>query len=222
MSLPGRPTPLRGTTRSQQHGTGHRDERTRLVSSLPERRSRRWEATHRRILEAALELFQEHGFDVVGIGQIAAAAGVSVPTFYAHYPSKEHVIMRLPSPEETASLLADQPAELPLGQRIRRSAVQMMAGIDGEAEAELAARWQVIASTPALRHRAAEFERATAAMVLESLARTSGQPIGPTDTVIAGAYLSAYTAGLLLWADSRGERALVACVEAAFDALEAA
>ncbi|WP_167759221.1 TetR/AcrR family transcriptional regulator [Blastococcus sp. TF02A-35] len=183
-------------------------------------RSARWESTHRRIFAAALRLFQEHGFDAVGVSQIAAEAGVSVPTFYAHYPSKEHVVMRMATPAQTAAVLAAQPAELPLGQRIRRAALATVGGGLGEDEEDFTARWQVIASTPALRHRAAEFERATAAMVLEHLSATTGRPIGPTDTVVAGAYLSAYTAGLLAWADCRGERPIVACVEEAFDALE--
>lgn len=190
------------------------------MTDRPEGRSARWENTHQRIFDAAIRLFQQHGFEPVGVGQIAAEAGVSVPTFYAHYPSKEHVVMRLATPEQTAALLATQPADMPLGRRIRLSAVATVAGGLGEHEESFTARWQVIASTPALRHRAAEFERATAAMVLEHLSATTGRPIGPTDTVVAGAYLSAYTAGLLAWADSRGERKIVECIEEAFDALE--
>jgi AcrR family transcriptional regulator len=185
-------------------------------------RSPRWEDTHHRIGRTAVQLFQEHGFDAVSIGQIAAAAGVSVPTFYAHYPSKEHVVLQLPTPEQTAALLAAQPRELPLGQRIRGMCVQVVSEVMGtEHEAELASRWQVIAATPALRHRAAEFERMTAALVLDELARATGEPVGHTDAVVAGAYLSAYTVGVLVWADSGGERKLLECVEEAFDALGA-
>ena len=190
------------------------------MTEASEGRTRRWEITHRRIFEAALALFQEHGFDGVGIAQIAAAAGVSVPTFYAHYPSKEHVIMRLPTPEETAALMAAQPADLPLGQRIRRGVVDMVNQLAEQELDEVAARWQVIAATPALRHRAAEFERTTAAMVLDDLATTGRRTTGPTDAVVAGAYLSAYTVGLLVWADSGCERKLVECLDEAFDALE--
>src|SRR4051794_25595701 len=62
-------------------------------------RSRRWEATHQKIYDAAMRLFQDHGFEQVSVAQIAAEAGVSVPTFYAHYPSKEHVVMQLPTAE---------------------------------------------------------------------------------------------------------------------------
>lgn len=57
-------------------------------------------------------------------------------------------------------------------------------------------------------------------MVLDHLATTRRRTTGPTDAVVAGAYLSAYTVGLLVWADSGCERKLVECVEEAFDALE--
>ena len=57
----------------------------------------------------------------MSVGQIAAGAGVSVPTFYAHYQSKEHLVMQLPTAEELTALLATQPADLPVGERIRRA-----------------------------------------------------------------------------------------------------
>ena len=60
-------------------------------------RSRRWDATHQRIYDVALDLFREHGFEQVNVAQIAKGAEVSVPTFYAHFPSKEHLIMQVPS-----------------------------------------------------------------------------------------------------------------------------
>src|SRR4051812_21651387 len=84
------------------------------VSNSQDWRARRWDDTHRRIYDTALRLFQEHGFEQVSVGQIAAGAGVSVPTFYAHFPSKEHIVMQLPSATEFAALLADEPPELPL------------------------------------------------------------------------------------------------------------
>ncbi|MBN1094435.1 TetR/AcrR family transcriptional regulator [Blastococcus sp. TML/M2B] len=80
-------------------------------------RVRRWAATHRRIFTAALALFEDFGFEQVSVGQIATAASVSVPTFYAHYPSKEHLIMALPTAEQVEALLASQPGELSVGAR---------------------------------------------------------------------------------------------------------
>lgn len=191
-------------------------------ADTPPGRSARWEETHHRIAAVAVRLFQEKGFDAVGIAQIAAAAGVSAQTFYAHYAGKEHVVLQLPTPEQTAALLAAQPHEVPLGRRIRGMCVQAVNAVAGtEYEDVLAARWQVVASTPVLRHRAGEFERATAALILQKLAEATGRPVGPTDEVVAAAYLSAYTVGLLLWADSAGQRTLLECVEEAFDALDA-
>src|ERR1700710_3081582 len=89
---------------------------------MPEARSPRWERTHRRIYDVALELFQRDGFDNVTVAQIAKGANVSVPTFYAHYTSREHIVMQLPTAEEMTALLATQPSSLPIGERIRRMA----------------------------------------------------------------------------------------------------
>jgi AcrR family transcriptional regulator len=189
------------------------------VPVTPDSRNRRWEATHRRILTVALDLFDDFGFEQVSVGQIARRAGVSVPTFYAHYPSKEHLIMALPTPAEVDALLATQPEELPLGERIRRSLPVFFAQMPPEASSEMSLRWRIIAATPTLRTRAAEFERETAGMFVESQARSSGRVPGPTEIVQAGAALVAYTSALLSWADSDGERALEDTLDEAFRAL---
>lgn len=182
-------------------------------------RSRRWEATHRRVFTTALALFQEYGFEKVSVSQIAGAAEVSVPTFYAHYPSKEHLIMALPTDGEIGALIASQPAVLAMGERIRRATALYIAGMPPDEYAEIFTRWQIIAGTPALRTRAAEFERATAGMVLESLPTPPGAAPGPVEVVQAGAYFAAFTAGLLAWADSGCERKLDEALDEAFRAL---
>ncbi|MGY1836721.1 TetR/AcrR family transcriptional regulator [Blastococcus sp. SYSU DS0510] len=187
------------------------------MTGSPDWRRRRWEATHERILEAALALFDAEGYDQVPIGRIAAAAGVSVPTFYAHYPSKDHLVMRLLAPEEVAELIARQPAELSLGPRIRSAAMDLVSGVGAEERSRLYARWRVVAGNPTLRHRSGEFERKTAIMVAEASARDG--KIRPADVVVAGAHLAAFTTGLLLWADSGGDRELEDCLVEAFDAL---
>jgi len=189
------------------------------VTDSPDWRSRRWASTHQRIYDTAMQLFREHGFEHVSVGQIASGAEVSVPTFYAHYPSKEHVVMRLPTAEEVAELIAGLPADLPVGERIRRAVPMWVAHWTPEELEEHLARWKVIATTPALRTRAAEFERTTAGMLTEALP-AEGATLRPGDVVVVNAYLSAYTAGLLAWADGNGERKLEEHVDEAFDALE--
>ncbi len=180
-------------------------------------RQDRWERTHRRLFTTAIALFEQYGFEQVSVSRIAAAAELSVPTFYAHYPSKEHLIMALPTTEEVGALLAGQPADLPVAEQLRRATPSMFAAMSADEFDEMATRWRIIARTPALRIRAAEFASATAGMVLEHLPG----PAGTTETVRVSAALAAYTVGMLAWADSEGERTLPETLDEAFRALSA-
>jgi AcrR family transcriptional regulator len=183
-------------------------------------RSRRWDATHRRIYEAAMRLFQERGFEQVSISQLAAAAEVSVPTFYAHYPSKEHLVMQVPTAEQVAALLAAQPGDLPLTTRLRQMARVFIGQWSPEDRAEVLARWKVVAATPALRTQAAAFERTTAGLVADALPSDGGATLDSADAVVVDAHLAAYTRGLLAWADSDGQEDLEKLIDEAFDALQ--
>ena len=189
------------------------------VTDTGDWRTRRWQTTHQRILTTALDLFEDFGYEQVSVNQIAKRSDVSVPTFYAHYPSKEHLIMALPTAEQIDAILAAQPAELPIGERLRRALPVFLVQMPADLYEEMRVRWRIIAATPALRIRAAEFERATAGMVLESVAATTGRPPGPADVVQTGAVLVAYTTALLGWADGNGERQLAEVLDEAFGAL---
>jgi AcrR family transcriptional regulator len=190
------------------------------VSETQDWRAAKWAETHQRIYDTAIRLFQEHGFERVNVGQITAGSGVSVPTFYAHYQSKEHLLMQVPTAAQMEALLATQPADLPIAERIRRAAPLYFAEWTPEFREEQLVRWEIIAQTPALRTRAAEFERTTAGLVADALPAGSGTTLGPADQVVVNACLAAYTAGLLAWGDSRGERKLEELIDEAFDALQ--
>lgn len=51
----------------------------------------RAEATRRRILDSAVELFSEHGYGETGLADVLQLAGVSKGAFYYHFDSKEAV-----------------------------------------------------------------------------------------------------------------------------------
>lgn len=51
----------------------------------------RQEDTKQKILEKALELFAEKGYDSVSVGEIAKAVGIKAPSLYNHYPSKQAI-----------------------------------------------------------------------------------------------------------------------------------
>jgi hypothetical protein len=104
--------------------------------------------------------------------------------------------------------------------RIRRAMPEWFASWDADYREVQLVRWKVIATTPALRTRAAEFERATAGMIADALPGQPGVTLRPADQVVVSAYLSAYTLGMLAWADGNGERKIEEIVDEAFDALQ--
>lgn len=58
-------------------------------------RAAQLERTHRRLLDAAGELFLEHGYARTTVGDLIRAVGVSRATFYAHFASKDAVLREL-------------------------------------------------------------------------------------------------------------------------------
>ena len=190
------------------------------MTGTQDRRSRRRDDTHRRIYAVAMRLFEEHGYERVSVGQIAAAASVSVPTFYDHFAGKEQIVLQVPTGEELARVLEEQPLEQPLGERIRGATRRWFAMLDAGGRAEALARWRIIAATPSLRLRAAEYERITAGLLVDRLAPAADGTAVPGASVVVGAYLSAVTAALLAWADSDGELDLEKLVDEAFRALQ--
>ncbi len=49
------------------------------------------EDTKQKILDKALKLFAERGYDSVSVGEIAKAVGIKAPSLYNHYPSKQSI-----------------------------------------------------------------------------------------------------------------------------------
>ena len=49
------------------------------------------EDTKQKIIEKALELFSERGYDAVSVGEIASAVGIKAPSLYNHYKSKQAI-----------------------------------------------------------------------------------------------------------------------------------
>jgi AcrR family transcriptional regulator len=62
-----------------------------LAIALP--KTRRGENSRAAILEAALDLFQERGYEATTMRTIAGRAGVSLGSSYHYFPSKEHLVL---------------------------------------------------------------------------------------------------------------------------------
>src|SRR5580704_12670911 len=60
---------------------------------VPTRATPKAEETGLRILDSALELFRQEGFDTATMRDIAAKAGVATGAAYYYYPSKDAIVM---------------------------------------------------------------------------------------------------------------------------------
>jgi AcrR family transcriptional regulator len=77
--------------------------------SFAERVSSRGEQTRERILDTALELFRERGYEATTMRGIASAAGVAVGNSYYYFPSKEHLVQAFYTRIQTAHIEAATP-----------------------------------------------------------------------------------------------------------------
>ena len=69
-------------------------------------------ATRQRLLDAARQLASEGGYDAVSMRGVAARAGVSPPTAYQYFASRDHVLVEVLTELAAATtvLIADRPS----------------------------------------------------------------------------------------------------------------
>jgi AcrR family transcriptional regulator len=113
------------------------------------------EDARRRLREAALELYLEHGYDATTTAQIAAAAGVTERTYFRHFPDKREVLFTGESELRDAMVaaIADAPADAsPLDLVVAAYVASVPLFVAGRPVAMR--RAELIADTPALQERA--------------------------------------------------------------------
>ena len=71
-------------------------------AASPGRRERQVDSTRARLFEAAIAELRRVGFARANVTRIAREAGVSRPSFYFHFPTKEHVLLEVQWLEERA------------------------------------------------------------------------------------------------------------------------
>jgi len=177
------------------------------------------QSTRRRLTEAAFELFDERGYAAVSVGDIAARADLSVPTFYAYFRTKEHVVLPDQDLDWIADHLAAQPPGLPLPEQLRLGLQAMVAGLDPVQEQHLLRRWRYVRADAGLQLRGADRENRSARVVVEALGVDIATAEGAADVVVVVACLRAATAALLRWAATDGRHPLAELIDEAFAAL---
>jgi hypothetical protein len=128
--------------------------------------------------------------------------------------------MQLATADDMTALVAALPRGFPLTERLRHAAPIWFSAWGPESMETELVRWRIIAGNPSLRTRAAEFERVTAGLLADALRAERGSALPPADTVVVAAYMAAFTAGVLAWADSNGERKIEELIDEAFNALQ--
>ncbi|MHC6177694.1 TetR family transcriptional regulator [Glutamicibacter sp. X7] len=179
--------------------------------------SSRRERTHQRLLEYALDLFEERGFEQTTVSDIATAAGVTEMTFFRHFSSKDQVVLADPYDPVIAQMIATQPENAPALLRATagiRSALGQMP--DAETKM-LRRRIQIIAGSTSLRASTHASNIATEVRIADQL-HADGAP-ALIARVAAAAVMSALTAALFEWAEAEG-LALPEALDVALDVLE--
>jgi len=139
-------------------------------------RERKKQRTRRTLVETALRLFQEQGFDQTTVAAIAAAADVSVKTFFNYFPSKEDVVFadsRLRM-ETTLQVVAERAPDDDLDALLQRVVERVLALIrSSETDVDpalLPARIRLLREVPALQARALQLIYVTQRRLAEALA----------------------------------------------------
>ncbi|WP_456284360.1 TetR family transcriptional regulator [Microbacterium sp. JZ70] len=88
----------------------------------PSIRDRTRRAVRGELVEVALRLFVEQGYNEVRVDQIADAAGMSKRTFFRYFPSKDALLLGKYDKlgEDLAAALAARPADEPAWRALRR------------------------------------------------------------------------------------------------------
>ncbi len=63
------------------------------MAEHPGRRERKKQQTREALIEAAVRLFRQQGYERTTVAEIAEAADVSTRTFFLHFPTKEDVLL---------------------------------------------------------------------------------------------------------------------------------
>ncbi|MFI6452515.1 TetR/AcrR family transcriptional regulator [Streptosporangium amethystogenes] len=120
-------------------------------------RERKKHRTRQALIEAAVRLFDDKGYDHVTVAEIADAAEVSPRTFFLHFQTKEDVLLANADVRVGLALqaIAERRAEEPLPEVLVRAMNLMIANAwDRDLSSGLAAlRARLAASVPALQAR---------------------------------------------------------------------
>jgi AcrR family transcriptional regulator len=188
-------------------------------------RARNRARTRGDIIEAALGLFEARGYDATTCEDIAAAADVSVRTFFRYFDTKVDVVFAGRSDEEGPQAVIAEVLDRPAGERpveVLRQALRHPIGVLESRRDLVVRQFRVMMATPSLetlrREQFHRFEDPLAAAIATRLGR---QPGDLDARLLAAATAAALRISIERWVASGARRGtLRPLVDEAFDRLE--
>lgn len=135
-------------------------------------RERKKQRMYQEVSDTAVRLFLEKGFDAVSVAEIAAAAGISKPTLFRYFPSKEDLVLHRIADHETEAARVVAGADEPL-EALRRN---FLAGLERDdpvtglnAHPQVLAFHRLLYGTPALVARVYGYQERSEEALAEAL-----------------------------------------------------
>lgn len=175
-----------------------------------------------RLVEAALELYAERGFDRTTVDEIAERAGVTQRTFFRHFADKREVLFHGSSAllEVLERTIADLPGTPSAVTSAAEAFARAAAVVDERPPGFARRRAAVVAATTALQERELLKLAAMTATVQDALVRHGHDRA--TAELAAELGTTAFRVGFRRWAEDASASSLVAAVHHAFASLRAA
>jgi AcrR family transcriptional regulator len=166
------------------------------MSSLRQRKRAR---TRQALIDAAVELFERHGYDKTTIADIAAAVDISPRTFFGYFASKEDLLFTDPDARVQTTLRAIQqraPDEGPV--EVLLKALREGAESNDDMVGNMAQlRLRLIRSVPALRGRALQLQHDGQAEIAQRLHAAFPDELDEVESAaLVGAFVGAIAAAL--------------------------
>jgi AcrR family transcriptional regulator len=160
-------------------------------------RDRKRRRTRQAIIDAAVDLFERHGYDETTVADIAAAAEIGTRTFFNYFASKEELLF--PEAEERlraalaaidARLPGDRPTELLLRALGEVGAPDLVGPIAG-------LRLRLVATVPAVRGRGLQLQLDAQRAIATRLHEAFPDELDEVEAgALVGAFVGAITGGL--------------------------
>lgn len=182
---------------------------------------RKRELTRRALIDAALELFAQRGYDGTSVADIAERAGASEATFFRHFGSKDEVVfsergVRLPVVREA---ILERPASEPpvVAAREALRAIGARLSVDRD---RLLLQHRALQSTPLLRGRSQDVQVEWEQAIASALAERAGiDGDDPTIRVTAVVAMAIVRTAFSMWHDEDGQRSLADVIDELFEQL---